>query len=131
MSDAMNLFSPTKRWLRDHHTGNPDNCADHECHCICNSIGEDFCGFCVGILLNNKGDLDIVAFCHSVFHKSKGMVTAHILMHPAESLLVSTLLNWAAMDTWILMPEYRTQLGRMKRIRKKNIRSLKESEKRV
>ncbi len=116
-------FKPTKRWIRDHKV-RPHECIcpDIPCYCILEHFNEHAYGFCMGITISKENGLDIIVFCDRTFDpETNEPVCASRLWHPSEAQLVSTYLSFAVTQAWQLMPDYRKQLGNMKRTRTRNI----------
>lgn len=120
-------FKPTKRWIREHKY-RPEGCPDKECYCSVYDFNKHGYGFCTGIKLNNKGDLDIISFCNTTFSVELPEEERRYLWHPNEALWIATCLNCAVISAWAIMPTHRKQLGYLNRQRTRLLNKLNRNQ---
>ncbi len=109
-------FKPTKTWIKEHRY-RPKSCPDKECFCILDHANHHDQGFCVGICLNDDGDLDIISLCENFYHAIPPDTASRYMLHPNETQLLATYLSFAVMTAWGMLENYRKQLGSMGRKR--------------
>jgi len=114
MADKLE-FKPTKTWIKEH-KAHPKECKA-DCHCIFNDWLSEY-GFCVGLQPDSKDTPDIISFCCSYFDPSTQKPAMHqFLWHPQEANWISTILSFAVTETWSLIPQYRTLMRQLSKIR--------------
>jgi hypothetical protein len=123
-------IKPTKKWLRNFKY-RPKCCPDDNCHCVLDGdIDKNTYGFCTGIKLDRE-DLDIISLCQSVFNEkqSKKEDIHRYLYHPAEAQMIAAMLSFTSTNAWTLIPNYRSELGKMRRQRTRQIHKSPKSDK--
>lgn len=109
-------FKPTKTWLKNH-KHHPINCPDKKCYCVMNYMTNNYeSGFCGGIKLDNQPyALDNISFCWRAYDiETDEFIYDRILLHPAESLLVSNILSMTTANLLTLIPDYRKEMNTLK-----------------